>query len=48
MSDRVDPRDAYASKKEIENQGSEITELKDQMKKLITSDQDHRRRAGRR
>ena len=39
---------AAENKKELENQGSEITELKDQMKHMISSDQDHRRRAGRR
>ena len=34
--------------KKIEDQASELADLKDQVKHLITNDQDHRRRAGRR
>ena len=34
--------------KKIEDQASEFADLKDQVKHLITNDQDHRRRAGRR
>ena len=34
--------------KKIEDQASELADLKDQVKHLITNDQDRRRRAGRR
>ena len=39
---------AAENTRKIGNQSSEITALQDQMRDMISSDQDHRRRAGRR
>ena len=39
---------AAENTRKIGNQSSEISALQDQMKDMISSDQDHRRRAGRR
>ena len=39
---------AAENTRKIGNQSTEITALQDQMRDMISSDQDHRRRAGRR
>ena len=39
---------AAENSKKVEDQASEMTDIKEQVKTLIASDQDHRRRAGRR